>query len=120
MESISSSVTSVLQGQVNSIDQAMQSSPDKLQEMAPEFESVFLSMMLKEMRNSLEDGLFSGDQSDSFGGMFDLFIGQHLAKSSPLGIGNLLVQQYTKHSESSVSDSPQESSDTPQAANEPN
>ncbi len=64
--------------------------------MGTEFESVFLSMMLKEMRKSLDEGFFGGDSSDSFGGMFDLFIGQHLAQSNPTGIGDLVLQQYSQ------------------------
>jgi flagellar protein FlgJ len=69
---------------------------EQMKELGTEFESVFLSMLLKEMRNSLEDGFFGGEGSDSFGGMFDLFIGQHLAKSNAIGVSDLLMQQYSK------------------------
>ena len=37
-----------------------------------------------------------GEGSDTYGGMFDMFIGQHLAQAAPLGIGEMLVQQYAK------------------------
>ncbi len=62
------------------------------EKMASDFESVFLSLMLKEMRNTLdgENGLFGGEGSDTFGGMFDLFMGQHLAEASPLGIADAI------------------------------
>ena len=66
---------------------------EKIEKVASEFESVFLSMMLKEMRNTLdqeEGGLFGGEGSDSFGGMFDLFMGQHLAETQPLGIADAI------------------------------
>ena len=66
---------------------------EKIEKVASEFESVFLSMMLKEMRNTLdqeEGGLFGGEGSDSFGGMFDLFMGQHLATTQPLGIADAI------------------------------
>jgi flagellar protein FlgJ len=56
-----------------------------------EFESVFLSLMLKEMRKTLDQangGLFSGDKSDTYGGMFDMFMAQSMAKSRPLGIAD--------------------------------
>lgn len=54
-----------------------------------------MSLLLKEMRNSLgEGGLFGGDSSDTYGGMFDLFLGQQLAQTKPLGIGQVLMQQY--------------------------
>jgi Rod binding domain-containing protein len=65
----------------------------QIEKMASEFESVFVSLMLKEMRNTLdsgEGGLFGGEGSDTFGGMFDLFMGQHLAEASPLGIADAI------------------------------
>ena len=69
----------------------------QIEQVGVEFEGVFLSMMLKEMRNSLEGGGFFGEESsDTYGGMFDLFIGKHLAETKPLGISELLLQQYTK------------------------
>jgi len=66
---------------------------DQTEKMASEFESVFVSLMLKEMRNTLDGengGLFGGEGSDTFGGMFDLFMGQHLSKSSPFGIADAI------------------------------
>lgn len=66
----------------------------RMQELGNEFESVFLSMLLKEMRQSLDEGFFGSESSDSFGGMFDLFIGKHLAESSPIGVGDMIQQQY--------------------------
>lgn len=74
-----------------------------LESAAKEFESVFLSMMLKEMRNTLdqqEGGLFGKEGSDTFGGMFDMFMGQHLADAQPLGIANA-IKTYTQSAESS-------------------
>ena len=64
-----------------------------IEDAASEFESVFLSLMLKEMRNTLdseEGGLFGGDGSDTYGGMFDMFMGQHLSGSGPLGVGDAI------------------------------
>ncbi len=66
-----------------------------IEEASSEFESVFLSLMLKEMRNTLdseEGGLFGGDGSDTYGGMFDMFMGQHLSEASPLGIGDAIKE----------------------------
>ncbi|NND98998.1 MAG: hypothetical protein HKN47_16910 [Pirellulaceae bacterium] len=74
-----------------------QSTEEQIESVGNEFESVFLSMMLKEMRKSLDNGGFFGEESsDTYGGMFDLFIGKHLAESKPLGISDMLVQQYKK------------------------
>ena len=64
-----------------------------------EFEAVFVSLLLKEMRNTLdtgEGGLFGSEKSDTFGGMFDQFMGQHLAEASPLGIADA-IKSYLKN-----------------------
>lgn len=63
----------------------------RIDDAASEFESVFISLLLKEMRNTLdpkEGGLFGSEGSDTFGGMFDMFMGQHLAEAQPLGIAD--------------------------------
>jgi flagellar protein FlgJ len=63
------------------------------QETATQFESVFLSLLLKEMRQTQQgDGLFAGESSDTYGGMFDLYVGDHLAKSGGLGIARLVTE----------------------------
>jgi Rod binding domain-containing protein len=63
-------------------------------DLGSQFESLFVSMMLKEMRQTVsEDGLFAGDSSDTYGGLFDMFLGQHMAQGSPLGIGKLIEAQ---------------------------
>ncbi|QDT10251.1 rod-binding protein [Planctomycetes bacterium K23_9] len=75
-----------------------------IESVGTEFESVFLSMMLKEMRNSLEGGFFGEEGSDTYGGMFDLFIGKELAQSRPLGIADMLLEQYEKLNPSTDTD----------------
>lgn len=60
-------------------------------------ESLFMSMMIKEMRgNMTEDGLFGGEGSDIYGGMFDMFMGQSLAEGEPLGLFKSLTQADSK------------------------
>ena len=56
-----------------------------------EFESLFLSLMIKQMRSSLEGGFFQGESSDVYGGMFDMMLGQSMAESAPLGIQSLVT-----------------------------
>ncbi|WP_417849018.1 rod-binding protein [Thalassoglobus sp.] len=52
-----------------------------------EMESLFVSVLLKEMRQAGgEGGLFPGDNSDTLGGMFDMFLGQHIAESGGIGL----------------------------------
>ena len=60
------------------------------QEAHQQLEAVFISMLVKELRTAgLEEGLFAGDSSDTFGGMFDSFMGKELAKSGGIGLQRL-------------------------------
>lgn len=65
----------------------------KSEQVAQEFEAIFTSMLLKQMRESLTEGLFGSDQGDVYGGLFDMLMGQHLAKSAPLGVDRM-VERY--------------------------
>src|SRR5437868_15498928 len=48
--------------------------------VASGFESLFVSLLIKQMRQSLEpETMFSHDKSDILGGLFDHYMGQHLA-----------------------------------------
>lgn len=61
-------------------------------QVATDFESMFVSLMLKEMRKTVgESGLFGGDSSDVYGGLFDMFMSQHIAESGGLGIGKMIA-----------------------------
>lgn len=81
------------------LSEAKGSSPLKLpnpqalqaEKVAKDFESVFTSMMMKEMRKSLESGSFFGDdKSDIYGGLFDQFVGQHLADAGGIGMAKMV------------------------------
>jgi Rod binding domain-containing protein len=67
-----------------------------LEAVGRDFESIFYSMMLKEMRNSIdstgEGGLFAGEKSDTLGSLFDLYMSQHLASSNSLGLSQAVTQ----------------------------
>lgn len=55
-----------------------------------DFEGLFMSMMIKELRQtSSGDGLFPGDASDTYGGMFDMMLGNELAAGGGLGLESL-------------------------------
>jgi Rod binding domain-containing protein len=72
--------------------------PERQMELARQFESMFTSLLLKEMRQtSGEEGLFQGESSDTMGGMFDMFMGEHIAKEGGLGIAHM-VQTYLENS----------------------
>ena len=62
--------------------------------VATGFEGAFLTVLLKEMRQTLEPGvMFGNDNGDVLGGLFDFFLSQHVAKGGGLGIGALVKQQ---------------------------
>lgn len=62
----------------------------KVEKAIKDFEGLFLSMMIKELRQtSSGDGLFAGDASDTYGGMFDMFMGNELAEGEGLGLDSL-------------------------------
>lgn len=55
---------------------------------------MFLSLLLKEMRQSLEpDGLFAGDAGDVQGGLFDLYLSKHLADAGGVGLAAAVERQ---------------------------
>ena len=63
-----------------------------LEETAKNFEAVFLSMMVKEMRKSVP-GLFGkGPGSNIYESMFDQMMGQSLAEGQGLGLAPQLLQ----------------------------
>lgn len=67
---------------------------DGSQDVGQHFESLFVSMLLKEMRQtSSEEGMFAGDTSDVYGGLFDMFLGQHIASQKAFGIADLINSQ---------------------------
>lgn len=81
------------------LEELKSATANRAESVGKEFESVFVSLLLKEMRNTLdtgEGGLFGSEQSDTFGGMFDQFMGQHLAEASPLGIADA-IKSYLKN-----------------------
>ncbi|MEZ6095535.1 MAG: rod-binding protein [Pirellulaceae bacterium] len=60
-------------------------------------DSIFLSMMIKELRGSSEDGgLFAGEGSDVYGGMFDMMMSQAMSKSQPLGLGKQVIDSMVR------------------------
>jgi flagellar protein FlgJ len=77
-----------------------------LQSVGHEFEGIFFSMLLKEMRTSLdssgEGGLFAGEKTDTLGGLFDLYMGQHLASSNSLGISRAILSYLSNQPKSSA------------------
>ena len=95
MDSIANSLPTILPlSPLSELQHPIQANDEQgIEGAAREFESVFLSLLLKEMRNTLDSkdgGLFGSEGSDTFGGMFDMFMGQHLAEAQPLGIADAI------------------------------
>lgn len=66
----------------------------RAEEMAKDFEAMFLSQIIKGMRQSLESGsLFAGDSGDVQGGLFDQYMGQHLAEAGGVGLAATIRRQ---------------------------
>ncbi len=70
---------------------------DKITQVASDFESLFASQMLKEMRKTLDpETMFGGDSGDVYGGMFDQFVGQQMARSGGFGLARMLRETLQK------------------------
>lgn len=73
---------------------AKNDSPEALKEVAKQFESLFLKMMLKTMRDANEtSGLFNSDQMKLYQDMYDQQLSLHLSERSNIGIADILVRQ---------------------------
>ena len=66
-----------------------------------DFEGMFVAMMLKEMRNTLSEGFFGSESSDVFGGMFDQYMGEHIAGATQFGIREMVIAQQSAKLEQS-------------------
>jgi Rod binding domain-containing protein len=60
-------------------------------EAAQELEAVFASMLIKEMRQTLSEGLFGSDTADVYGALFDQHIGQQMTQGEGLGIKQMIL-----------------------------
>jgi flagellar protein FlgJ len=73
--------------------QAKQSPDQALKAAAQQFESVFLNMMLKSMREATpQDGMFDSEQTRMFTGMLDQQLAQGMA-SRGVGLADIMVKQ---------------------------
>ncbi len=88
-------VSGIMSGQASALPRDLgQLPPEARENVATQFEGVFVSMLLKQMRQSLEEGLFAGDKSDSYGALFDQHMGEQMSARGGLGIRELVLSQY--------------------------
>jgi len=79
-----------------------------LKKVAQEFESIFINMMLKNMRQSNEaigSDLFSSNESKQYQEMLDSQMSQSLSKSGGMGIADALMRQLRGQGPASVTQS---------------
>lgn len=62
-------------------------------EAARAFESYMVEMMVKEMRKTVPDGMFSGGSAEVFSSLFDQELSSRIAESGGFGFGNMLKDQ---------------------------
>ena len=75
-------------------NQARQESPEALKEVAKQFESIFLGMVLKSMREaSLAKGLMDSDKTKFYQDMYDQQLSVHLSGDHGMGLVDLIVRQ---------------------------
>lgn len=66
---------------------------DQIGKVASDFESLFASQILKEMRKTLDsETMFAGDSGDVYGGMFDMFLGNQMAQNGGFGLAKMLTE----------------------------
>ncbi len=68
--------------------------PEAIKEVAKQFESVFLSMVLKSMRQAkLSEGILDSDQSEFYRDMYDQQLAVHLSGEPGIGLAELIAKQ---------------------------
>jgi len=72
-----------------------QSEPNEAaKEVAQQFESLFVGMMLKAMRDTLpKDGLFASNQMEAYQGMFDQQLALDMSRDGGVGLADVIERQ---------------------------
>ena len=81
--------------------------PDKaLKAAAQQFESVFMNMMLKSMRDATpQDGMFDSEQTKMFTGMLDQQLAQNMSHRG-IGLADIMVKQLSRSGSSGAATTP--------------
>jgi flagellar protein FlgJ len=83
-----------------------QSQSESLQQVAEQFETLFLQMVLKNMRSASDaltgdEGMFSSNEQVMFRDMYDSQMAQAMASNSKTGLAEQIVQQFSPATENS-------------------
>ncbi len=82
--------------------QAKQSPDQALKVVAQQFETVFMNMMLKSMREATpQDGMFDSEQTKMFTGMLDQQLVQSMS-SRGVGLADIMIKQLSRPASSGV------------------
>jgi flagellar protein FlgJ len=74
--------------------QAHSAPQQAVSEVARQFESLFVAMMLKAMRDAVpKDGLFGSNQLDTYQSMFDQQLALDMSRSGGIGLAELIERQ---------------------------
>jgi flagellar protein FlgJ len=96
---------------------AAKNSPQALREAAKQFESLFVSMVLKSMQQAnFKDPLFGSDQQNLYQDMYDDQMAAVMSRGKGLGLADMLVQQLRRESGAADPSSPKPAGGTPHTA----
>lgn len=79
--------------------QARQSEQAAVRETAQQFEALFVQMMLRSMRETVDKSeLSEGHGQETFEAMFDREVGHQIARRGALGLADMLVRDHAQRS----------------------
>lgn len=79
---------------------AGQEDPEAIKTTAKQFETMFINMMLKSMREanvSMNSELFSNQSQDFYQEMFDQQLASKISESKGIGLSDMLIKQLSKN-----------------------
>lgn len=86
-------------GLTNLKTQAREKPNEAAREVAQQFESIFVGMVMKAMRSATpQDSLFNSNQMEVYQEMFDKQLALDLSASGGLGLARIIEQQISKSS----------------------
>lgn len=77
--------------------QAREETPEAVKKVAKHFESLFIQMMLKSMRDTLpKDGIFSSNTQRMYEDMFDKQLSLQMSTNKGIGLANVIERQLSR------------------------
>ncbi|MFN3165176.1 MAG: rod-binding protein [Pseudohongiellaceae bacterium] len=99
MDSAKAAIYSDFSGLASLKRQASSDPQQAAREVAQQFESIFVGMMVKSMRDTLpEDSLFGSHQMEAYQEMFDNQLAVDLSRKGGLGLADIIERQITASS----------------------